>query len=103
VGKKKREYDLSTEEYIAQLKTDLKEDVFKVTIEARGSGRGLGIYDETGRIRVNRLDSILEEEGLLLSNLSDYIINTIPHQGTNTVRTEESISATLAMLNIIRR
>ena len=49
------------------------------------------------------LDSILEEEGLLLSNLSDYIINTIPHQGTNTIRTEEAISATLAMLNIIRK
>ncbi len=49
------------------------------------------------------LDSILKEEGLLLSNLSDYIINTIPHQGTDTIRIEEAISTTLAMLNIIRR
>jgi len=49
------------------------------------------------------LDAILKEEGLLLSNLSDHIINTIPHQGTNTVRTEEAIFATLAMLNMIRR
>lgn len=61
VGKKKRENDLSTEEYIAQLKRDLEEDVVKVTIEARGSGRGFGIYDETGRVRVDRLDSILGE------------------------------------------
>ena len=49
------------------------------------------------------LNAILEDEGLALSNLSDYIINTIPHQGTATVRTEEAIFATLAMLNTIRR
>lgn len=49
------------------------------------------------------LDDILKEEGLLLSNLANHIINTIPSQGTDTVRTEEAILATLAMLNIIRR
>jgi len=61
VGKKKWGYDLSTEEYIQQLKTDLEEDVLKVTIEARGSGRGFGIYDETGQVRIERLESILVE------------------------------------------
>jgi len=49
------------------------------------------------------LDTILGEEGLLLSDLADHIINTIPNQGTNTVRIEEAILATLAMLNIIWR
>lgn len=61
VGKKKEGCDLSTEEYVQQLKTDLQEDVFKATVEARGSGRGFGIYDEAGRVRTNRFDVIIGE------------------------------------------
>jgi hypothetical protein len=30
------------------------------------------------------------------------MINTIPHQGTETVRTEEAVFATLALLNLVR-
>lgn len=31
-----------------------------------------------------------------------YMINTIPHQGTETVRVEEAVFATLALLNLVR-
>ncbi|MEB2837263.1 MAG: hypothetical protein GSR80_000390 [Desulfurococcales archaeon] len=31
----------------------------------------------------------------------DYIINTVPNQGTLTVRTEEALHATLALLNAV--
>ncbi len=46
------------------------------------------------------LKEILEEEKLFLSDLVDFIINTIPEQGTETVRTEEAIVASLAALNL---
>ncbi len=32
----------------------------------------------------------------------DEVLNTIPNQGTHTVRTEEALTATLALLNIVR-
>jgi len=47
------------------------------------------------------LFEILKREGLRLDEVTDFIINTIPYQGTRTVRTEEAIHATLAILNII--
>ena len=60
VGKKKVEDDLSTEEYIEELKNVLREgDVFKAIIESRSSGKGLGIYDERGKIRTDRFFSIV--------------------------------------------
>ncbi len=43
---------------------------------------------------------ILEREHLKLDEVADFIINTIPNQGTETVRTEEAIYATLALLNL---
>jgi len=46
------------------------------------------------------LHEIVEDEGLKLSELADFVVNTVPNQGTATVRTEEALLATLAVLNI---
>jgi len=46
------------------------------------------------------LDEILSEIGLSTQDVSDYVVNAIPDQGTETVRTEEAILATLSVLNI---
>ncbi len=45
------------------------------------------------------LHQILKREQLDLEEVADYVINTIPNQGTETVRTEEAIYASLALLN----
>jgi len=45
------------------------------------------------------LYEIVSHEGLNLDNLVDFVVNTIPMQGTETVRTEEALIASLAMLN----
>lgn len=47
------------------------------------------------------LQEIVAKENLSLDKLVDYTINTIPHQGTETVRTEEAIYSSLALLNTI--
>ncbi len=46
------------------------------------------------------LYEIAEQEGAELESIADYVINTIPKQGTETVRTEEAIYATLSILNV---
>ncbi len=45
------------------------------------------------------LYEIAADEGLRLETLLDYVVNTVPCQGTETVRTEEALLATLAVLN----
>ncbi len=45
------------------------------------------------------LEEILEREGLELEDVADFTINTVPMQAVKTVRTEEAIFATLAILN----
>lgn len=45
------------------------------------------------------LQEILAQEKLNLNNIADFAINTIPFQGTETVRTEEALYASLALLN----
>ena len=45
------------------------------------------------------LKEIVAKEKLSLDKIVDYNLNTIPNQGTETVRTEEAIYATLALLN----
>lgn len=47
------------------------------------------------------LQEIVRQEGMELSELADFIVNTIPNQATETVRTEEALYATLAILNIL--
>ena len=47
------------------------------------------------------LKEILEHEGLDLNDYADFIVNTIPDQGVETVRTEEAIYTSLSILNIL--
>jgi len=47
------------------------------------------------------IKEILAREGLKPEVLSKFVLNTVPLQGTETVRTEEAVYATLGLLNII--
>jgi predicted SPOUT superfamily RNA methylase MTH1 len=47
------------------------------------------------------LQEIVAKDNLRLDQIADYTVNTIPNQGTETVRTEEAIYASLALLNMI--
>jgi len=43
---------------------------------------------------------IARDEGANLNDIVDFVVNTIPAQGTETVRTEEAVLASLAVLNV---
>jgi len=45
------------------------------------------------------LHEIAKDEGLRLENISDFVVNTVPKQGTATVRTEEALIVSLAIFN----
>ena len=45
------------------------------------------------------LNEIVASEGLRLQNVVDFVVNTIPSQETETVRTEEALIASLAVFN----
>ena len=47
------------------------------------------------------LKKILAQEGFDVNEVSDFVLNAIPEQGVETVRTEEAVWATLALLNIV--
>jgi len=49
------------------------------------------------------LQEIVRQENLKLSDVSDFVVNTIPNQATETVRTEEALYATLAALNLLAK
>jgi predicted SPOUT superfamily RNA methylase MTH1 len=46
------------------------------------------------------LHEIVADEGLKLDQLVNFTINTVPNQGTLTVRAEEALMASLAILNV---
>ena len=46
------------------------------------------------------LHEIVEDERRKLADLADFIVNTVPNQGTATVRAEEALLATLAVFNV---
>jgi predicted SPOUT superfamily RNA methylase MTH1 len=45
------------------------------------------------------LHEIAADEHLKLEDIADFIVNTIPNQGTATVRAEEALLASLALFN----
>jgi predicted SPOUT superfamily RNA methylase MTH1 len=46
------------------------------------------------------LHEIAEDENLKLETIADFVVNMVPNQGTVTVRTEEALLASLAILNV---
>ncbi len=46
------------------------------------------------------LHEIAEEAGSTLNNMMDFVVNMVPNQGTETIRTEEAVMVTLAILNV---
>jgi len=46
------------------------------------------------------LHEIVQDERLKLGEIVDFIVNTVPNQGTATVRMEEALLASLAILNV---
>ncbi len=46
------------------------------------------------------LHEIAEAEGLKIAEITDFVVNTVPNQGTATVRTEEALLASLAIFNV---
>jgi hypothetical protein len=46
------------------------------------------------------LFEIATDEGVRLEKLLDLVVNTVPSQGTETVRTEEAVFASIAVLNV---
>ena len=46
------------------------------------------------------LHEVVRDEGAKLRDIMDFVVNTIPEQGTETVRTEEALLASLAILNV---
>ncbi len=60
VGKKMRDRDLSGKEYAEGILRDIKSGVGLVIVEARASGRGIGIWDEKGNPREEKLNLIVE-------------------------------------------
>ena len=47
------------------------------------------------------LHEIVAREHLKLTDVADFVVNMIPDQGTETVRTEEAVYASLALLNCL--
>lgn len=47
------------------------------------------------------LFEIADEEGFKLEKYVDYVVNFIPNQGTRTVRTEEAVMISLAIINLL--
>ena len=46
------------------------------------------------------LYEIVKNEGFSLDDVVDFVVNTVPMQGTETIRTEEALIASLAILNM---
>jgi predicted SPOUT superfamily RNA methylase MTH1 len=46
------------------------------------------------------LFEIARDEGANLNDIVDFVVNTLPEQGTETVRTEEAVFASLSILNM---
>ena len=42
-----------------QIEQDLKNGAFKIIVEAREAGKGVGIYDKNGNVKPSEIDDIL--------------------------------------------
>ena len=59
VGKKDPNEKIAVEFMYEEINSDLKEGAFKVIVEAREAGRGVGIYDKDGKVKEDEVDRII--------------------------------------------
>lgn len=59
IGKKKPDEKLPLSLVHQQIEQDLANGVFKVIVEAREAGKGVGIYDRDGNVKISEVDAIL--------------------------------------------
>jgi len=93
----------------------LKKTAFDLVIATSKYGKP---FQETSKKLINRwktakkilvafgaptkgLYELARQENLNLDNIADFVINTIPHQRVETVRTEEALFITMGILNIM--
>ena len=79
----------------SKLGTPIQQVKDELTEQWKKSGKILVAFGAPSR----GLQDIVEQEKLNLDKITDFIVNTIPDQGTKTVRTEEALYASLALLN----
>lgn len=60
VGKKMTDEQLAIKEAVRQVKRDLQYGVSTVTVESRGSAKGVGVYDKDGKIKVDDVEAYIE-------------------------------------------
>ncbi len=63
VGKKDPSKDLEPEEMVSLIKADWEAGSWKVLIEARESGKRVGLYDEEGKVREEKMEAVLQGLG----------------------------------------
>ncbi len=68
----------------------------KINTKWRSSHRVLLAFGAPSR----GLHEITEDENVKLGSIADFVVNMVPNQGTMTVRTEEALLASLAILNV---
>ena len=59
VGKKKPEEKPALSLMHQEIEQDLRNGAFKVIVEAREAGKGVGVYDEKGEVKAAEIDNIL--------------------------------------------
>ena len=59
VGKKDPDEKIATEVMHEEIAADLALGVYKVIVEAREAGKGVGIYDKDGKVKEDEIDSIV--------------------------------------------
>ncbi|MDI6823315.1 MAG: phosphosulfolactate synthase [Bacillota bacterium] len=87
VGKKDPAQGMSPESMKETARRDLGEGAWKVIVEARESGKGVGIYDASGSVKTGELESLVEgmnEEDLIWeAPLKDQQVALIRRFGPN--------------------
>ncbi len=75
----------------------IREAVTDLSIRWKSSLRPLVLFGS----RDEGVSEILSREGTDVAKLADFNVNMIPYQGVETVRTEEAVLSTLAVLNLL--
>ncbi len=77
--------------------TDVREITLELIDKWKSSTRPLVVFGSPN----DGVPEILGRSGVSVSDAMDFNINTIPDQGVETVRTEEALWGSLAVLNVL--